>query len=359
MKINNISLENFRCYSAYRCSFNDKINVIIGRNAVGKTSLAEAVYVLGMCKSARISDDYALINHKKKHFFLEGEFCSSTMNKYKISIGYDGAKKVVKKNQTLIKKMSDYIGVVDVVWFSANDLFLLFGNPQNRRANFDRIMCQISKVYVGALSNYKKFLKERNALLKRLIFENRNEDRILLESINEMLAEEAKKIIKIRYKTINKINEILRKMYDNNSIIKELLKIEYCINVGENEYLDVLKTTLDDDLKHGNTSKGPHKDDYIFIINNKNIVESGSQGQQRNAILNMKLAEVELIYEVKKEYPILILDDVFSELDKTRKNMLINQMPNDVQIIITATSLAEIDNNIINNSNIISLEGDN
>ena len=126
-----------------------------------------------------------------------------------------------------------------------------------------------------------------------------------------------------------------------------------------NGHLDVLKTTLDDDLKHGNTSKGPHKDDYIFIINNKNIVESGSQGQQRNAILNMKLAEVELIYEVKKEYPILILDDVFSELDKTRKNMLINQMPNDVQIIITATSLAEIDNNIINNSNIISLEGDN
>ena len=339
--------------------FSEKLNIVIGPNAVGKTTVAEAVYLLGMTKSPRASEDKTMIRDGKNVLFVEGEFYSSVMNKYKISLGYDGEKKVIKKNQSLIKKVSDFLGTIDVVWFSANDLFLLSGNPQNRRTNFDRIMCQISKVYFDALSNYKKILKERNALLKRLIFENSERHRVLLESIDESLVVEGNKIMKIRAKTVNKINEILEKEYKKNSSNKELLKLEYSNCVGEKDFLKVLKDSYNEDLKRGNTMFGPHKDDYIFIINNKNIVDNGSQGQQRNAILNLKLAEVQLINEVKNEYPILILDDLFSELDEKRKNLLLNQMPEDVQIIITTTSLAELDASIIEKSNIISLKGDN
>ena len=140
--------------------------------------------------------------------------------------------------------------------------------------------------------------------------------------------------------------------------VNEDLKIEYIENVKEEDFLIKLKDSFLDDLKHGNTSFGPHKDDYIFIINNKNIVYQGSQGQQRNAILSLKLSEVDLIYEVKKEYPILLLDDVFSELDRERQNKLLNSINKEIQTIITTTSLSEIDNKLVEDSMVIEVKGD-
>ena len=359
MKIERLVVKNFRCYNEFEMHLSDEINIIIGKNAAGKTSLAEAIYALSFMKSPRVPDEKAMIKHGNEAFFIKGDFCGNLFSKYKITYGFDGNKKVIKKNQSLVKKMSDYIGTIDVVWFSANDLFLFVGNPQNRRSNFDRIMCQISKVYCSALSNYKKFLKERNALLKRLILENNNQLKVLLESLDESIIIEGKKIINIRTKTIHKINELLMKYCYAEDARKELLQIKYCNNVNFEDYEKVLNESYIEDFRRGSTTFGPHKDDYIFIINNKNIVEVGSQGQQRNAILNLKLAEVELINEVKKETPILILDDVFSELDDKRKNSILKQIPNEVQIIITATSLVEIDKDIVEKANIISLKGDN
>ena len=359
MKIDRLSVKNFRCYREYNVTFSEGINVIIGENATGKTSLAEAVFALSFTKSPRISDEKVLIKDGCDNFFISGDFCGNLFNKYKISYGYDGEKKVIKKNQAVVRKISDYVGTIDVVWFSANDLFLFVGSPQNRRSNFDRIMCQISKVYYAALSNYKKFLKERNALLKRLNFENSKQLKVLLESLNEGIILEGKKIINIRAKTIHKINELLNQKHAFSKDQKELLQIKYCNSVDVDNYSNVLNDSYIDDLRRGNTSFGPHKDDYIFIINNKNIVEEGSQGQQRNAILNLKLAEVELINEVKKETPILVLDDVFSELDEKRKNNILKRIPEGVQIIITATSLVEIDRDVVEKANIISLKGDN
>lgn len=359
MRIKTISLKNFRCYSEKKLDFHGQSTVFIGQNAVGKTSLAEAIYVLGMVKSPRITDDKAMIKEGNNSFFIEGEFESSTLNKYKICFGYNGEKRLIKKNGVSIKKLSDYIGIIDVVWFSANDLNLLSGSPQNRRANFDRIICQISKVYFTALSNYKNFLKERNALLKRLIFENRTTNNVLLEVINQRLVLEGKKIISIRRKIVSKINEILKEEKQKIGNENEDFKIDYLPCVSENEFESKLNDNFEEDLKRGNTCFGPHKDDYIFIINNKNIVYQGSQGQQRNAILTLKMAELNLLYEIKKEYPILILDDVFSELDKERQNKLLLGINKEVQTIITTTSISEIDEEVIKESNIIAMKGDN
>ena len=358
MKINSLKLTNFRVYSAYSIMFSPSKTVLIGPNAVGKTSIIEAIYALGLAKSPRVSDDKEMIKNGKSAFFVEGEFCSSTNNKYRVSIGLDETKKVIKKNQTVIKKMSDHIGLIDCVWFSSLDLNLLFGSPQFRRRNFDRIMCQISKVYFGALSNYKKFLKERNALLKRLIFEKNKQLNVLLDAIDQQLVIEGEKVISIRKKTIAKINQLITKNKEKIGNDKEDFKIQYIENVNEKSFESALKNSLSEDIKRGNTSVGPHKDDYIFIINNKNIVFQGSQGQQRNAIISLKLAESDLIYEVKKEYPILLLDDVFSELDKERQNKLIMGLDKDIQTIITTTSLSDIDDDVVNNSMIIEMKGD-
>ena len=358
MKIKSIKLEGFRCHSLITIDFGDNTNIIFGPNASGKTSIIEAVYIFGLLKSPRGIADRELINNVNDHFYIEASFVSSTLNKYNVSVGFNGEQKIVRKNKSIVKRMSDHIGIIDCVWFSANDLFLLSGSPQNRRTNFDRILCQISKVYFSALSNYKKFLKERNALLKRLIFENRKENIILLETINERLIFEGKRIINIRQKVIEKINEILLKKHSEIGYKNEALKIEYVPSVTEDMIEEKIISNVDEDIKHGNTSFGPHKDDYIFIINNKNIVYQGSQGQQRNAVLSLKLAEVELIYNVKKEYPILLLDDVFNELDLERQNRLLKGIEENVQTIITTTSISGLDKEIIRNSNLIELKGE-
>ena len=358
MRINRLQVKNFRSYSEYFWEFDGSKVLIVGSNASGKTTLIEAIYMLGLAKSPRTAYDSELIKNNESSFFVEGDFESSTLNKYKVSLGFDGEKRLIKKNQTVVKKLSDHIGLIDCVWFSSFDLNMLTGNPQIRRRNFDRIICQISKVYFAALSNYKKFLKERNALLKRLIFENKTELKVLLETIDQSLVNEGKKIISLRRKIINKLNQFLIDKQHEIGNVNEDLKIEYIENVKEEDFLIKLKDSFLDDLKHGNTSFGPHKDDYIFIINNKNIVYQGSQGQQRNAILSLKLSEVDLIYEVKKEYPILLLDDVFSELDRERQNKLLNSINKEIQTIITTTSLSEIDNKLVEDSMVIEVKGD-
>ena len=179
-----------------------------------------------------------------------------------------------------------------------------------------------------------------------------------METIDQKLINEAKKIINIRIKIVKKINEILKNIHFEISGTKELIQVEYVPNIEENVFEEELKKHIQDDIKHGNTSVGPHKDDYIFIINNKNIAIQGSQGQQRNAILSLKLSEVQLIYEVKNEYPILLLDDVFSELDKTRQNKLLKNINNEVQTFITTTSITDIEQEVIEHAELIHMKGD-
>ena len=358
MKIKDISVSNFRCYSRFSCSNLANLVLIYGPNAVGKSSFIEAVYLLSLTKSPRTHDEKDMIKDCETNFFVNGSFVSSVNNKYVVSFGYDGNKKILKKNGSIVKKISDYIGTIDAVWFSSKDLNLVNGSPKERRSNFDRILCQISKVYFTALSNYKKLLKERNALLKWLILENKTNNNLLLETIDQKLVSEGKKVIRARNKTIKKMNELLEKIHSKISGTKEKVEIEYVPSVDENSFDNELKKNLNEDIKHGNTGVGPHKDDYIFIINNKNIATYGSQGQQRNTILSLKLTEVQLIYEVKNEYPILLLDDVFSELDKNRQNKLLENINNDVQTFITTTSISDIENKIIDRAELIHMKGD-
>lgn len=355
MRINSLKLKNFRCYSSKEMAFSTQRTVLVGANAIGKTSIIESIYLLSIGKSPRTSIDSDLIKNGENAFFVAGNFETKT-SRFNVSISFEGNHKCIKKERNLIKRLSDYLGTVDVVWFSSDDLKLISGTPMERRISFDRIICQISKVYYDALSNYKKVLKERNALLKRLIFENNSKNRILLDVLSEKLIKEGKTIISIRSKIAKKISSLIAEKHCLIGSKEEIIELKYLPSIDINNYETRIKDSFNEDIERGNTSFGPHKDDYIFIINNKNIASQGSQGQQRNAILALKLAEVNLIYEVKKEYPILLLDDVFSELDKQRQNNLMNGLDKDVQTIITTTTISDIDKDILQSSNVVKME---
>lgn len=353
MYIKSIKIINFRNFKEKIIEFSPEITVILGNNAVGKTSIVEAVNCLSSIKSFRTNDNKELINDYESFFYLEGILgSSSSFNK--VSFYFDKNLKKVKLNNFVFSKLSDYLGFFNVVCFSALDFLKLSGSSSERRKLFDLFFCQISKDYLILCNYYKKFLKDRNTLLKRLSFENRDDLQKLLQVITEQLCSYGNKIIEYRKELIIKISSFAKIIHHKISNELENFEIVYCpcSSLLDNK---VYESCYLDDLKKGYTTKGPHKDDYIFIINNKNVAIYGSQGQQKNALLSVRLAMADLIYEIKKEAPTLLLDDVFSELDKQRQNALINSLNPKYQTIITTASVSDLDKRIIDNALVVEL----
>ena len=220
---------------------------------------------------------------------------------------------------------------------------------------FDLVFCQISKDYLFMTNYYKKLLKDRNTLLKRLTFENRNDLQNLLEVITEQLIDYGNKIIEFRKNNIRKISEFASCNHYKISKNLETFELQYIpsFNMLTKQIYDF---SYAEDLKKGYTTIGPHRDDYSFIVNNKNVAIFGSQGQQRNAVLSVKLGMADFIFEIKKEAPTLLLDDVFSELDKERQNSLINSLNPNFQTIITTASISDLDKRILDNALIVELD---
>lgn len=355
MLIKKLQLINFRCYSEKTIEFDPSLTIIHGSNASGKTSILEAIHVLGLAKSYRASNDFDLIKINELSYSVKGLILNQKREDVVVVLNSNKVKKI-KKNNDVYKTLSDYIGYMNVVYYDPTDFSIFQGSPSLRRRFFDILYCQISKHYLTATTEYKRLLKERNILLKELSVKNDKQTKNVLDVVTKQLVMHGKKIILMREKITRELEILANNKHKELSAGKERFALRYRPNVSVDDYENKIFNNLNEDLIRGTTLVGPHRDDYIFIINNKNIGDYGSQGQQKSAILSVKLASVELINEVKKQYPIVLLDDVFSELDKTRQNQLIKMLNRKAQTIITTATITDVEDSVISLARVIELE---
>ena len=348
MYIKKVKLENFRNYEKQEIIFNKNINNIFGDNAQGKTNILEAIFICGLGKSFRTNQDKELININKDYSNVEIEyFKKDREGKIKLELNQ---KKDFFINDIKVKKVSDILGKIYVVLFTPQDINILKNDPSKRRKFLNIMISQLRPMYVHILNKYNKTLEQRNNYLKQIKYENKPYD--MLDIWDEQLVGLGTKIFIYRKKFIEKINNKIKNIHLITTQNKENIEIKYKSNIiDENKYLQELKNKRNIDIQKGYTSVGIHRDDFEIFINNENISIYGSQGQQRSSIISLKLAEAETIYEEIEEYPIILLDDFMSELDKKRIKGFIENIKEN-QVIITSTEKILLDKNEINYYNV-------
>jgi len=353
MEITNLKLLNFRNFDKLDLNFSKNKNIIIGNNGVGKTNIVESIFVLALTKSFRTNEDELLVNENSDFYKIEGTIKSNFVNNYKII--YQEKNKVVKINNNKINKFSDYISNINVILFSINDLKLIKDTPSTRRKLINLEISQLNNDYITYLNYYNKILKQRNTYLKSLYNKVINYD--YLDIIDNQLIDYGIKIYEIRNEFIIKINDILSKIYISLGGF-EGLYINYKNDYMNKSLEDIkkdYKNNVNKDISLGSTQIGIHRDDFIFSMNNKDIKNFASEGQQKNAIIAFKLSELNLFFEIKKEYPILILDDLFSELDLKKIENILNYLSENIQTFITTTDLKKIKKKYLKNSKIFKI----
>ncbi len=328
----NVQLTNFRNYKNLNIDFEKNINILYGNNAQGKTNIIEALYISGMGRSFRGKYDKEIIKIGEKNSYIQTFYNKEDVNT-KISM-YIEDKKRAAINGVPINRLGELIGNLLIVCFSPEDLNIIKEGPAVRRKFIDMELCQLNKVYYYELKQYNKVLKQRNMLLKKIKYNSSLKD--TLSVWNEKMVFHGNKIIKYRQDFIKKINIIANEIHKEITGNGEQLKIKYVQNVKEEEFLSKLEKNVNKDIEKGMSSIGIQKDDILFFINDYDVKSYGSQGQQRTVALSLKLAEVKLIEEEKNETPILLLDDVFSELDKKRQQFVLEKIVN-IQTIMTMT----------------------
>lgn len=356
MYLKNLNLSNFRNYQSQKLEFNKHTNIFIGNNAQGKTSILESIYVLAFTKSHRVFKDINFINNLAEYAKI-----SSLINlndkDIELDIVVSKLGKKAKYNQIELEKLSEYLGLLNVVIFAPEDLELIKGNPKTRRKFLDLEIGQISKEYIYDLQNYRKVLKQRNDLLKSMQ-KKPTKDLMLLDVITDQLVDYQIDLVYKRKEFINKIEELAQKHYMKLSSTNDLLNIEYIPSL-ENNIKEEYIAKYQYDIITGTTNQGIHRDEIEFYINKFPVKSHGSQGEQRTTVLSVKLALIDFIYSYKKEYPVLLLDDVLSELDKIRQNNLLEYVSKEIQTFITTTDLSEIDLNKIKEYQIFNIENGN
>lgn len=338
MVIESIELHNFRNYEALSMEFDRGTNILYGDNAQGKTNVLEAVYLSGTSKSHKGSKDREMIRFGMEECHIK-TIVSKKDIPYRIDIHLKKNRaKGIAVNRIPIKKASELFGIVNIVVFSPEDLNIIKSGPQERRRFIDLELCQLDKLYVYHLVNYNKILNQRNQLLKDLPI--RPELLETLDIWDMQLVEYGRKIIERRESFISSLNEIISDIHGKLTGEREELHIFYEPSCKKEELEAVLKRNRERDIRQKMTNSGPHRDDISFYIKENDLRKYGSQGQQRTAALSLKLAEIKIVKKIIQDEPILLLDDVLSELDSKRQNHLMNHI-NDTQTIITCTGLDE------------------
>lgn len=362
MKLNKLELKNFRNYEDLKLQFSPNINIFYGDNAVGKTNILESIYVLAITKSHRINIDKHLIKEGLQATKIKGELeLQKETKKFEILINTKG--KSVKINDIIIKKISHYISNFNVIMFFPSDLDLIKGNPSSRRKFLNIEIAQIDNKYLSILNEYNLLVKNRNEYIKNKKMEEL--DLTYLSIINEQISKKGTEIYKKRIDFIEKLNQKTKKIY--KTIFEEgNLDIEYKTNIditslkNEDEIREILFKKLTSNIKRdlflGMTVNGPHRDDLIFYLNKNDIRNHASQGQQRIIMVCLKLAEIEIFKEITGEYPVLLLDDIFSELDEKKQNNIIKYIKNDIQTFITTTDLNSLDDKLLKDSKIFNVK---
>ena len=361
MYLKKIKLHNFRNYEKLSISLTKGINIIYGKNAQGKTNLLESIYVLGFTKSHRAFIDNSLIKMNNEYLTIEGIINKDKIDS-KFNIYIDKTKKVLKYNDNIIKKVNNYISLVNIIIFYPEDLDLVKGSPKIRRKFLDLEISQLYSNYYVLINEYNKLLRIRNDYLKKLKM-NLSKDLNYLSILDDYIIDKSISIYKLRKKYVDRLNEEASTIYENIIGIKDFY-INYVMNCESNfdesnfkeKYKEEFKSKLESDIKFCTTSVGPHKDELEFYLGDKNLKYYGSQGQQRVAVLSTKLSEIEILKKYKETTPILLLDDVFSELDIKVQNNLLKYITKGVQTIITTTDLNKLESKLIKKSKLFNIE---
>ncbi|MFG6382933.1 MAG: DNA replication/repair protein RecF [Lachnospiraceae bacterium] len=338
MILKSIALNHFRNYSDLYIEFDKGTNILYGDNAQGKTNVLESVYVSATTKSHKGSKDKELIQFGENEAHIRTKIQKKEKD-YQIDMHIKkNSSKGIAINKIPIKKASELFGILNIVSFSPEDLNMIKNGPSERRRFLDFELCQLDKIYLHHLTNYNKILNQRNRLLKDINLKAELKD--TLPIWNMQLIVYGKKVIEARKNFVDQLSKIVYEIHRKLSGEKEALILNYAPDVVEERFEEELLKNQERDLKFGMTSVGPHRDDMFFFIQNVDIRKYGSQGQQRSCALSLKLSEIQLVKNSIKETPVLILDDVLSELDNHRQNFLLNSIQ-DIQTVITCTGLDE------------------
>jgi len=351
----NLQLKNFRNYDNLDLSFNKKINIFIGNNAQGKTNILESIYVLSLTKSHRTNKDLYLI--KKDSLFTKviGTINDNDKNtKYEVLINENG--KRVSINDKPLKKVSEYLSKINAIMFCPDDLEIIKGSPQERRSFFNISISGFNNDYVRYLNEYNKILRTRNEYLKNYEIINKE----YLDVLTNKLIDLNIYIYNERKKYVETINKYLSNIYEDitgktNIVLKYDSFIEDEDNL-RNQLEDKFNMVYNNELFQKVTLLGIHKDDFSIFIDDVKINNYGSQGQHRIAILCLKLSEIKIYEEEYNKKPILLLDDIFSELDTTKKSNIIKFIKNDLQVFITSTDLNNIDKKILKEADVYKID---
>ena len=356
MELLELKLNNFRNYQDLAVTFSPGVNVFLGPNAQGKTNLLEAIYVLALARSHRTTSDKELIGWDGKEAMVSG-VVRRQYGKVPLSLAFTSKGKKARMNHLDQAKLGTYIGQLNVILFAPEDLALVKGAPTIRRNFIDREFSQMSPKYLYIANQYKGVLKQRNQYLKQLQ-SKQAKDMLYLEVLTDQLTSFASELIVRRIQLIKKLGEAAAPIHADITQGGETLRIAYVSQLNEEELGDeqVIKEAMTKrferlqsrEVMMGTTLLGPHRDDLLFDVNGHDVATFGSQGQQRTTALAVKLAEIDLMKQETGEYPILLLDDVLSELDTNRQTHLLTAMQNKVQTFITTPSLSDVARQLIN-----------
>ncbi|HSP46577.1 MAG TPA: DNA replication/repair protein RecF [Clostridiaceae bacterium] len=348
MKIRYLNLMNYRNYEELNIELNDGVNVFQGENAQGKTNILEAMYYCAFGRSHRTTKDKELVRwdmeNARIRLYVEKERLDKLIE---VNLLKDG-RKSIGINKIKIKKIGDLLGTLNVVMFSPEDLKIVKESPVLRRRFLDMEISQLDKKYYNSLIIYNKVLNERNTLLK-----GRRPDHHIMDVYDEQLADSGVYLIRQRLNYISMLNAEGKGIHKEITSEKEDIEFVYRPNVEicddlRERYLEAMKTNRAKDVERGNTSVGVHRDDFTIHINGIDTKSYGSQGQQRTAVLTMKFSSLEIIKNIKGEYPVLLLDDVLSELDLSRKKFILKSIEN-IQTVITCTGVENIEDYLTGN----------
>ena len=351
MKLSKLHLENYRNYKDVNLTFSPSLNIFLGENAQGKTNLLESIYVLALTRSHRTNQEKDFIRFGSDFARLMASI-EKTNTTIELEMAISSKGKKTKINHLEQRKLSDYIGELNVVLFAPEDLLLIKGAPQLRRRFIDMELGQINPIYLYHLSMYQKVLKQRNKYLKELTNQPNETELTFLEVLSDQLVEAGSQVIFMRLAFIKQLEKWAQITHDKISNHKEVLTLKYANSFDCEEpmtrqmiserFKETLIKNRKRELFNRSTSVGPHRDDLLFFINDKEVQTFGSQGQQRTTALSIKLAELELIHEELNEYPVLLLDDVMSELDDERQIHLLETIDGKVQTFISTTTLKHL-----------------
>ncbi len=338
MQIDSVEICDFRNYTNAKLEFHQNTNVLYGDNAQGKTNILESIFVCGTTKSHKGSKDKELIRLGKEEAHIRLIVTKKGIS-HKIDMHLKKNKsKGIAIDGIPIRRSGELMGLINIIFFSPEDLRIIKNGPAERRRFINLELCQLDKMYLHDLGEYTKVLNQRNKLLKQISFQPSLKD--TLEIWDSQLVEYGKKLIRRRKEFVDRLEEIVYSINQKLTGGKEQLHVTYEPDVEEEEFEKKLNSLIEKDLKTFTTNTGPHRDDLSFLNGDIDLRRYGSQGQQRTCALSLKLAEIELVKQLVGDQPILLLDDVLSELDRNRQNYLLDSI-HDIQTIVTCTGLEE------------------